>query len=171
MALTDINASGQASSATALNWSTSSSNSNYHYNVDGLTDFNDGNAAIKDMDGKSNTQKILSYIKSMGYTAQAATATSKYAPSVCANGSICGAGEWYLPALGELWTLYNNISTINSKLSSAGGSAIRMSLYWSSNEADVKYVWCVNFSNGSYSSWYKSTITYVRPVLAFSPPR
>ena len=166
VALKDINANGQASSATGLYWSTNSSG-NYSYDVDGLTNITDESTAIKDMDGKSNTQKILSYIKSKGYTAQAATATSKYAPSVCANGSICGAGEWYLPALGELVTQYNNISTISSKLSSAGGEGIVMSYYWSSTEYTNGYAWYVNFISGLRSALYKYYGCYVRPVLAF----
>ena len=167
VALKDINASGQASSAIHLYWSTSSSNSNYTYDVDGLTNYTDENTAIKDMDGKSNTQKILSYIKSKGYTAQAATATSKYAPSVCANGSICGAGEWYLPSLGELETLYNNKSTIDSNLGSAGGTAISSSYYWSSTECSLSDAWYVHFNSGYRGTYRKYDGHYVRPVLAF----
>ena len=171
VALTDINADGQASSTTYLYWSTSWGNSNRYYDVDGLTNYSYIDEATEDMDGKSNTQKILSYIKSKGYPAQAATATSKYAPSVCANGSICGAGEWYLPALGELMILYVNVSTINSKLSSAGGSAIRTNNdYWSSTEHNSNRAWCVYFGNGGGDN--NKTVSYrVRPVLAFSPPR
>ena len=169
VALTDINASGQASSATRLYWSTDKTG-NYSYDVDGLTNFDSESTAIKDMDGKSNTQKILSYIKSKGYTAQAATATSKYAPSVCANGSICGAGEWYLPALGELVTLYDNRSTINSKLSSAGGEEIVMSYYWSSTEgwSASDSAWPIDFLKGVGWDQYKYGAHYVRPVLATS---
>ncbi len=170
VALTDVNASGgQASSGQTINWS---DDNNTTYDVDGLTNFTRKNEAIQDMDGKSNTQKILAYIQSKGYDAQAATATSKYAPSVCANGSICGTGEWYLPALGELVTQYNNISTINSKLSSAGGSAIGTNgRYWSSTEYTTYGAWDVNFSNGLRSALGKYGGHYVRPVLAFSPPR
>ena len=115
----------------------------------------------------SSIRKILSYIKSQGYTAQAATTTSKYAPSVCANGSICGAGEWYLPALGELVTLYDNISTISSKLSSAGGEGIVMSYYWSSTEYSAVYAWTLGFANGYRGAPDKNNSYYVRPVLAF----
>ena len=164
VALKDVNANGQVSSATGLYWS---EYNNYSYDVDGLTNFTNANEAVKDMDGKSNTQKILSYIKSKGYTAQAATATSKYAPSVCGNGSVCGAGEWYLPALGELMTLYDNRSTINSKLSSAGGSAISTSYYWSSTETSNTRAWLVRFGNGGRWGNRKCTTSYVRPVLAF----
>ena len=167
VALKDINASGQASSATGLYWSTSSSNSNNSYDVDGLTNISDNDTAMKDMDGKSNTQKILSYIKSKGYPAQAVTATSKYTPSVCANGSICEAGEWYLPALGELVALYDNKSTIDNKLGSAGGSAISSSFYWSSTESSPAGAWGLSFYNGYRSAPGKNGSSYVRPVLAF----
>ena len=166
VALTDINANGQSANPTSLHWSTSSSNSNYTYDVDGLTNYTDENTAIKDMDGKSNTQKILSYIKSKGYTAQAATATSKYAPSACANGSICGAGEWYLPALGELVTLYNNKSAIDSNLGSAGGTSISTSDYWPSTEAWSGSAWLVSFYSGDSWGASKYYTGYVRPVLS-----
>ncbi len=178
VALTDVNASGQASSATGLYWSTSSIKTDYvYYDVDGLTNISgyDGwDAANEDMDGKSNTQKILAYIKSKGYTAQAATATSKYAPSVCANGSICGAGEWYLPAFGELWILHHNESTINSRLGSAGGTAISTSdTYWSSTEYNDMGAWHCGIQETNVGvQTYRGTTNkgdghYVRPVLAF----
>ena len=169
VALTDVNASGgQASSGQTINWS---DDNNTTYDVDGLTNYSYRDEAIKDMDGKSNTQKILSYIKSKGYPAQAATATSKYAPSICANGSICGAGEWYLPALGELITLYNNKSTINSNLGSAGGTAMTEHYYFSSTEESTSSVWVHGLHTGIQGEIYKYFFGCVRPVLAFSPPR
>ena len=170
VALKNVTGSGgQASVASiSLPWSTAYSNSDiYSYDVSGLTNFDNASSAVKDMDGKSNTQKILSYIKSKGYTAQAATATNKYAPSVCANGSICGAGEWYLPALGELQTIYDNREIIDPSLRSLDGHGIEGTQdFWSSTEASGG-AWGLDVSRQHVSSYVKEFYAMVRPVLAF----
>jgi len=168
VALKDINKSGVASSATYMYWSTSSSGS-YSYDVTGnITETTNETTAAADMNGKSNTQAILSYIASNGYTAEAATATSKYAPSVCASGSMCGAGEWYLPALGELQKIYDSLSTIQSALSSAGGSQLSTNdYYWSSTEYYSYSAWYLGFIGGGRWLSTKYDYGYVRPVLAF----
>ena len=119
------------------------------------------------MDGKINTTTILSYASANGKTVQAATATSKYSPSVCASGSMCGQGNWYLPAMGELNTIYTNLSKIQSSISSAGGTQITPEYYWSSTEYSSMYAWDLNFGSGSRGNGIKYYSDYVRPVLAF----
>ena len=170
VALKNVTGSGgQASVASiSLPWSTAYSNSDiYSYDVSGLTNFDNASSAVKDMDGKSNTQKILSYIKSKGYTAQAATATNKYAPSVCPNGSICGAGEWYLPALGELQTIYDNREIIDPSLRSLDGHGIEGTQdFWSSTQSSGG-AWGLDVSRQHVSSYVKEFYAMVRPVLAF----
>ncbi len=170
VALTYINASGDQDTGgvPAITWSTPYSDSDiYSYDVSGLTNFDSESTAIKDMDGKSNTQKILSYIKSKGYTAQAATATSKYAPSVCANGSICGAGEWYLPALGELQIIWTNVAIIDKGMVSVGGNTINQCDIWSSTESSSVGAWLLEGMKSMYQSYVKEFYAWVRPVLAF----
>ena len=170
VALTDINTNGEPANGAYLDWSTSILDSKCYYDVNGLTNITDKDIAIKDMDGKSNTQKILAYVQSKGYEAQAATATSKYAPSVCANGSICGAGEWYLPALGELEVLNNNWSSINSKLNSANGNEMSGRFYWSSTEYDLASAWRVYFDIDVHGNIEKYSSGYVRPALEIRLP-
>lgn len=169
VALTYVNASGDQDTGgfPAVTWSTPYSDSDiYSYDVSGLTNFDNASSAVKDMDGKSNTQKILSYIKSKGYIAQAATATNKYAPSVCANGSICGAGEWYLPALGELQTIWTNVAIINKGMVSVGGNTINQGDIWSSTEASGG-AWLLEGMRSMYQPFVKEFHAWVRPVLAF----
>jgi len=169
VALKDINASGTASgtasSATSMCW-TSSSSSDY-YDIPNLTNYSSINDSEKDMDGKTNTSTILSYASANGKTVQAATATSKYSPSVCASGTFCGQGEWYLPALGELVTIYNNLSKIQSSISSAGGTQISTNYYWSSTECTANSAWGLPFFSGGRGPGNKFGSFFVRPVLSF----
>ena len=74
--------------------------------------------------------------------------------------------EWYLPALNELNTIYNNRSKLNTALSNAGGTTLDTSAYyWSSTEEDYAYAFRLTFSGGTYSGLNKSSYTYrVRAV-------
>ena len=60
--------------------------------------------AKKDMDGFSNTVKILAEQPNF----QAAKACYNYEPEACKGDAVCGKGKWYLPALWELWQLCLN---------------------------------------------------------------
>ena len=125
--------------------------------------------AINDMDGNRNTNIILSYIASNDYEADAATATSLYAPSVCDSGTYCGKGKWYLPALGELRTIYLNESKIRNPImyTLRGAWFSSKQYFWSSTEISSTAAWYFNFSNGSRDYGLKYNAYYIRPVLAF----
>ena len=73
---------------------------------------------------------------------------------------------WYLPALNELQTIYNNKSAINSTLSANGYTTLG-GYYYSSTEYDSSYVYYLDFSSGRASGYYKSNSYNVRAVLAF----
>ena len=162
VALKDITKTG-ASGSEYMAWANSS---DYNWST-GATQSSNETTAFNDMNGKYNTSKILSYISANSKTAEAATATSLYAPSVCGTGSMCAKGNWYLPSAGELYTLYSNKSTLNSKFTSNSGAAFQEDYYWSSTEYNATGAWRVRFSTGyrGYPSKYNSG--YVRPVLAF----
>ncbi len=76
--------------------------------------------------------------------------------------------DWYLPAFNELYTIYNNKSTINSILSTNGYTAFGTEDYWSSTEYNSNNACGVNFSfgisDGYATKGYKIS---VRAVLAF----
>ena len=165
VALSDINAEGEESSTTKLYW-TSSSSSDY-IDIPNVLTTEDATAATDDTDGKYNTKQIVEYSSANGYGYEAAGATQKYAPSACSSGTYCGKGEWYLPALGELWAIYNNLSTIQTAISKAGGTKIITSYYWSSTEFGSTYAWILVFDSGYRGTYFKYTDDYVRPVLAF----
>ena len=72
--------------------------------------------------------------------------------------------EWYLPASGELKAIYNVKTTLNSALSSCGGTTFGTSVYWSSAELDNHGAYTVGFSDGDSSSYSKSYTGQVRAV-------
>ena len=73
--------------------------------------------AVSDTDGVANTNKIV--------------ADSPAAQWCRAKGSA-----WYLPAIGELKDVYNNVSILNETLSSpaVGGTQFGTTRYWSSSD-------------------------------------
>ena len=113
VALTEINKYGTSTTTTlgAPYWANSS---DYDW-IAGATiaTEEDETIALNDMNGRYNTTQILNYISANNKTAEAATATNLYAPSVCGTGSMCAKGNWYLPAAGELWSTCQNYNIIN----------------------------------------------------------
>ena len=82
-----------------------------------------------EIDGKSNTQKIV---------AQLGSDKTNYAAGYCYNLTIgdMPKGSWFLPSASELRTLYSNKAAVNAALQTLGGETIKRdySYYWSSNE-------------------------------------
>ena len=88
------------------------------------------------------------------------------ANSSCRNYSFCGNLKGTLPTKDQLVTMYNNKSSLNSLLSTNGGTNLSNGYYWASS--DGYHYYFVDMSNG-YNSWnsnsYNDTNRYVRPVL------
>ena len=78
------------------------------------------------------------------------------------------AGDWYLPALGELNAIYGNKDVLNITLGKIGGTKLGTYYYWSSSEISDGVAWQSNFSSGTPGGYDKvGSNLYVRPVLAF----
>ena len=79
---------------------------------------------------------------------------------------------WYMPAIDEVASLYENMSLVNEMLSTKGG-AVLDSYYncWSSTEYDSRYAYVGQISAGRYRSTHigkaGSYAVYVRAVAAF----
>ena len=87
------------------------------------------------------------------------------ANSQCQNYSFCGNVKGTLPTKGQLLTLYNNKSAVNSLLSTNGGKQLTNSYYWSSTYGNI-YYYLVGMSNGNTGNFYGYDYNgYVRPVL------
>ena len=130
--------------------------------IPGITNITDSSKAKQDFKGKANTAAIKAYNSSLSdYPA------AKYAYNYKTTGT--NAGEWYLPALGELNTVYSNKDYMNYALSLVGKKDIPTDRYhWSSSEYSYGIAWSLRFSDGyvDYGSKGNPNL-YVRPVLAF----
>jgi len=109
--------------------------------------------ASSSTDGASNTDKIV-------------------AKSPAAQWCRAKGASWYLPAIDELKTIYNNKSKLNASLSSpsVGGTQFRTGSYWSSTEAEsyaTNSARRIYFGDGnsSYADG-KTEALYVRAVRA-----
>ena len=90
---------------------------------------------------------------------EAGCTTPGTAADICANLTLGGYSDWFLPSKDELNEMYLNKDAI-------GGFANNN--YWSSTENDSSVAWCQYFFNGSqYFVFGKNNYYYVRAVRAF----
>ena len=74
---------------------------------------------------------------------------------------------WYLPAAKEWEPIYNNMSSLNSALSLAGGTQLKTSVYyWTSTQKSVSSAIVVSLVNCSLTTPAKSNSNYVRAIRA-----
>ena len=109
-------------------------------------------------DGLINSNGI---INQEGHTNSAA----KFCLDLVSNGK----NDWYLPSIGELSLLGDNIFNVNKTLSSINGSQVLESLYWSSTNStgyNASTIFSIAF-NRSFSSLAKSSDIYFRAIRRF----
>lgn len=88
--------------------------------------------AAGDLDGQSNTRTILNHGLDIEFPA---------------FDSLDFQNGWYLPAIGQLKRLYNNLDKVNESLTAAGGTALSDDIhaeYWSSTEYSVCNAWTID---------------------------
>lgn len=119
-------------------------------------------------DGKSNTQKFkdLSDYSQNNYPAiwWAYNYSSK-----AGNLGTTYNSDWYVPASGELTSIYNQMTTINGAFGKIGNSAVQLTKtreYVSSTEKDASNCIC-NTMNGSTKQVRKNSNAYFRFVRQF----
>lgn len=114
----------------------------------------DGNNALSDFNGLSNTQTLVGL--GTGYTA--ANAAWKYKD---------GASnlQWYLPGIGELGFLAPRLNEINSAITALGGVAVdKYGYFWSSSEYSSDEAYDLSFQFAVVNYYYKDNDSfYVRP--------
>jgi len=97
---------------------------------------------------------------------EAGCTTSGTAADICANLTLGGYSDWFLPSIDELNKMYLNIGQGNALgLGNIGGFAYTN--YWSSTEDDSGNAWKQVFSSGIQYSFNKDFNYIVRAVRAF----
>ena len=148
--------------AIALEQGTAEWSDNF-FDIPNLT--NNSGAPTADFSGKSNTKTIVDYCRTNNKSCPAA----EYAYNYRTVGTE--TGDWYLPAGGELQSIYDNKAKLNATLQALGKTKLNSSSnyrnYWSSSEDDGYDAWFLNFYAGGWASDWKDASYSVRPVLAF----
>ncbi len=135
-----------------------------YFNIPNLSDYS---TAVMEWEGKNNTQTIINYCSANNKSCPAAEYTYTYST----KGTK--AGDWYLPALGELNSLYSQKVALKSVLTTLGADDVSNSLsadwHRSSTEYNTQIAWCLNFSNGETTRPSKTTNTnyYIHPIINY----
>jgi hypothetical protein len=91
---------------------------------------------------------------------EAGCTTAGTAADICANLSLDGYSDWFLPSKNELNLMYENL-----KVAGFGGFADEV--YWSSSEIAVGNVYLQNLGNGFIGNTSKFALLRVRAARAF----
>ena len=129
-----------------------------------LNTFASNSMALTDMDGKKNTNTILAYCKANGKSCPAFEYVSEY------KTEGTKAGDWYLPALGELFEIYYNRDEVNAALERIGATRLadhELVYYGSSSMYDGRSSWWLLISDSGHVFSGGFERLFFRPVLAF----
>ena len=114
--------------------------------------------AIQDFNGKSYIETIKAYDSNFEKFPAA-----KYAYNYKTDGTT--SGEWYIPALGELYTVYNNYQFLHYSTSLI--HRYFSSGYVSSTLLSSDRLWTIDLSDGDMDAAYTGASLKFRPVLNF----
>ena len=99
---------------------------------------------------------------------EAGCTTTGTAADICANLSLNGHTNWFLPSKDELNEMYINKATIDAIALANGGTAFVNTNYWSSTELSAWMASSQILNNGGYNTSNKNLLLYrVRAVRAF----
>ena len=141
--------------------------SDEHFDVPTLSNYGSPSAATADWQGKNNTRLVLEYCK----TNEKSCPAFEYVNSYKTEGTK--AGDWYLPALGELKVIFVNTNVLDSVLGKIGGTKLQPYVHWSSSENSSSRAWGMDFDFARFNDTSYAGDTYtkqygdIRPVLAF----
>ena len=119
----------------------------------------DSGAASVDMNGRANTQCLVSYIQSHP--------AANYCNTFSAVSRGKGSSGWYLPAAGELRVMVSNYGAINLGLQKLSKTKISSDYYWSSSENGSDGAWFIWSDDGTMTVYRDKPIKgRVRCILA-----
>ena len=131
----------------------------------GTTAITTTDKALLDFSGKAKTSTIYT---TLGSDAPAAKKCLEYYPSNVDSGhGLVGAGQWWLPSLGELAMIGSHWDAINYILRLIGGTELSGALL-SSTEYSSRYVWRFTGTQYGHGSSKTATSSNIRPVASIS---
>ncbi len=131
------------------------------FDVPTLSNYSSPSEATADWQGKNNTRLVLEYCKT---NERRGCPAVEYVNRYKTEGTQ--AGDWYVPAMGELNAIYQNKDVLNMALGTIGGTEL-YSEHWSSSESPSGLVWIQDFYDGVVDNSTVYAKLFVRPVLAF----
>lgn len=126
----------------------------YGTDIPTLTNYANSRAALTDFNGYNNTQRT-----------RAAGTSIMYPAAYLAD----FANGWYIPAAGQLRTLFSELLAVNASLQTVGGTQFPMGStwwYWSSTERNQSFMWYVT-NAGIVSYNLKDYTARVRVIRSF----
>ena len=150
-------------------------NSNYLYGTDvpGLTNYEysyGSTEPYRDKNGKNNTQIVVDYCNSKGWSLSNAGESFSYCVTYSPGYKD---GEWYLPSAGELKLFCDSREKFRSDCNTAGISTnmnsdnSEASYFWTSTEYSDNDSWCLDFIQPELSFCIvKNGDYYAVPFLA-----
>ena len=97
--------------------------------------------------GNANTNTIVN-----------AQGAGSYAAKLCADLTLNGYSDWFLPSKDELNKLYINRVAIGGFVNGN---------YWNSTENDIQSAWLQNFTDGSQAAGSKNIAARIRAIRTF----
>ena len=149
---------------------------NRQTNVTGCTLTNSLEDALLDFNGKTNTKAMCDSHAGVGsaWNGDINPDEAKYwgapAASQCyfyySRGNI-GRNNWWLPSVGEMNTIINNIDLINNCVQKLGSQFLHTNngysiYYWTSTQYDIGYAWSWQniYSNNTYTNIFDKHSKY-----------
>jgi len=134
----------------------------------------------RDPYGKINSKIILKFKTTKneelgyeGYLFPIFDDVEKFAPSGCEENSVCGVGEWYIPALGELYEVYDNCYLLyNATQDSNIRSNVQIASSTTSGEQKTQYLmihysWKASVSGAISNAYNRKSNTVWFPMMSF----
>ncbi len=139
-------------------YGTDQSIANYTFTADAKADYN----------GKANSE-VLKTVTTGGssYTSYA-TIGAVLNQFISTSSENQGYTDWYIPACGQLFLIYENKTDINTALSAIGGTQLIATGYWSSSEYSSYGGWRVSLDGGyvgGYGKGYNYRVRLVRDLF------
>ncbi len=123
----------------------------YGTDISTLTNYSSDTVAKTDFSGKDNTAKIVAHF---GENVDTSLHAGVFCHKYVTEGT--NAGNWYLPAAGEVYSyMYNNYSKIKTAMDTIGWGYNNYS-FWSSSEVDSSYAINVNTNDGRVNIYIKT---------------